>query len=80
MLRCFFHDVAELRLGAIIDKHVNGYAHFVGRYGCSGEPASIGKFEEIVTRLDRCILPGNIEAPGSKVENLQRLLASSRGQ
>ena len=70
----------ELYLGEIIDKHVNGYARLVSRNGCSGEPASIGKFEEVVTRLDRGISPGNIEAPRSKVETLQRLLATSRGR
>jgi hypothetical protein len=79
-VRCFLHDLAELYLGEIIDKHVNGNARFVSRYGSSGEPASIGKFEEIVTWLDRGILSGNIEAPRSKVEALQRLLAASRGR
>src|SRR5262245_10642423 len=80
MLRCFLHDFAELYLGEIIDKHVNGNAGLVSRNGCSVEPASIGKFEEVVTRLDRGIRPGNIEAPRSKVETLQRLLATSQGR
>src|SRR5262249_30626509 len=79
-LRCLLHDFAKLHLGEIIDKHVNGYARLVNRYGCSSEPASIGKFEEVVTRLDRGILPGNIEAPGSKVETLPRIHAPSRGR
>src|SRR4029077_7579531 len=79
-VRCFLHDLAELYLGEIIDKHVNGKACFVSRYGSSGEPASIGKFEEIVTWLDRGILSGNIEAPCSIADALKRLFSLDRGQ
>src|SRR6476659_8422007 len=32
-VRCFLHDLAELYLGEIIDKHVNGNARFVSRLG-----------------------------------------------
>ena len=80
VLRCLFHDVVKLRLSAIIDQHVNGHAHFVSRYGCSVEPASIGEFEEVVTGLDRGILPGNIEAPCSIAHALKRLFSLDRGQ
>jgi hypothetical protein len=80
VLRCLFHDAVKPRLSAIINKYVDGHTQFVGRYGGSREPASIGEFEEIVTGLNCGILPGNIEAPVSKVETWQAIIASSRGE